>query len=158
MNKLTVRRAKLSDVSAIYELIAYTSRVSFAGYYPPQIIEGGIEHNTESILVDKVKNTHFYVATTDNRIVGCGSIYTISGARREAKIQSFYIHPNSQGQGVGKAIMEALESDEWAINAEIINISSSVVALPFYHKMGYTHRDGKLHYEDGHFDVQKSLI
>jgi len=43
------------------------------------------------------------------------------------------VHPEHQGKGIGKAIMETLERDEFALRSERIEIPASITGLPFYH-------------------------
>ena len=39
--------------------------------------------------------------------------------------------------GVGKAIVEYLEEDEWCLDSKLIEIPASKTAHTFYHKLGY---------------------
>ena len=46
-------------------------------------------------------------------------------------------------QGIGRAIVETLEQDEFALRARRIEIPASITGLPFYRKLGYDFKDGK---------------
>ena len=46
------------------------------------------------------------------------------------------------GQGIGTAIINALEKDEYFLRANRIEIPSSITAVTFYQKMGYTPKNG----------------
>ena len=46
------------------------------------------------------------------------------------------------GHGVGSAIINTLEQDEYFLRAERIEIPSSVTAVKFYQKMGYAFKNG----------------
>jgi hypothetical protein len=41
------------------------------------------------------------------------------------------------------------------LRAERIEIPASMSAIPFYRKLGYEHKGGKLEYNDGHFALEK---
>ena len=47
------------------------------------------------------------------------------------------------GRGIGKAIMNALERDEFFLRAKRIEIPSAIGAVGFYEKMGYTAKNGE---------------
>ena len=50
--------------------------------------------------------------------------------------------PEYQGKGIGRKIIEALESDDLFLRAKRIEIPASITACPFYRKMGYTYKNG----------------
>ena len=52
------------------------------------------------------------------------------------------MRPDCQGKGVGKAIVETLERDPFALRAKRIEIPASITGLPFYLKMGYSYKNG----------------
>ena len=52
------------------------------------------------------------------------------------------MRPGCQGKGVGKAIVETLERDPFALRAKRIEIPASITGLPFYLKMGYSYKNG----------------
>ena len=51
--------------------------------------------------------------------------------------------------------MNTLENDEYYIRANRIEIPASMLAIPFYKKFGYKHKNNELIYEDGHFKLEK---
>ena len=50
--------------------------------------------------------------------------------------------PEYQGKGVGRKIIETLESDNYFLRAKRIEIPASITACPFYRKLGYTYKNG----------------
>ena len=46
------------------------------------------------------------------------------------------------GKGVGRSIIEALESDEYFCRAWRTEVGSSLTAVQFYRKMGYEYKGG----------------
>ena len=52
------------------------------------------------------------------------------------------MHPEYQGRGIGRRIVETLEKDEYALRAKRIEIPASITGAPFYLKLGYRYKDG----------------
>lgn len=50
--------------------------------------------------------------------------------------------PEYQKSGIGRAIVETLEKDEYFIRADRIEIPASITGVPFYQKMGYVFKNG----------------
>jgi len=50
--------------------------------------------------------------------------------------------PEFQGNGIGRAIIEALERDAYFLRAKRIEVPASITAYAFYRKMGYACKDG----------------
>ena len=94
--------------------------------------------------------THFYVAEEEGVIIGCGAIGPYWGKEDESSLFTIFVHPDHQGKGIGRAIVETLEKDEFALRAKRIEIPASITGLPFYQKMGYTFKDGKAELDDEH--------
>ena len=86
--------------------------------------------------------THFYVACCADTIVGCGAIGPYWGKEDESSLFNIFVLPEYQGNGVGRKIIEALESDEYFLRAKRIEIPASITACPFYQKMGYAYKNG----------------
>jgi GNAT superfamily N-acetyltransferase len=49
--------------------------------------------------------------------------------------------PEYENKGVGRKIIEKLESDEFFLRAKRIEIPASITACEFYKKMGYTYKN-----------------
>lgn len=50
--------------------------------------------------------------------------------------------PEYQGNGIERAIIDALENDVYFLRAKRIEIPASITGVPFYLKMGYHFKDG----------------
>ena len=68
---------------------------------------------------------------------------------------TIYILPEFIGQGVGTAIIQALEQDEYFLRANRIEIPSSVTAVKFYEKMGYAPKNGIVPDAEGIIPMEK---
>lgn len=152
---LVIEKADKSQAKEIADLIARTTEISFAPFYPQCSIDYVKESLNEKGVLERIINTHFYIAKIKNKIIGCGSIGSYWGSETESSLFNIFVDPNYQKLGVGRKIVEALENDEYFARANRIEIPASVVGIPFYKRMGYKHKNDELIYEDGHFKMEK---
>ena len=78
---------------------------------------------------------------------------------REAQIRFMAIHPDYQGQGLGKLLLAYLEDQARAQGARSISLQARENALPFYESCGYTVQE-KTHLLFGqiqHYRMRKEL-
>lgn len=72
----------------------------------------------------------------DGEILGFGSLReTEEKTRREVDL--LYVHPYAAGQGVGSALLDALERIAQARGAETMTVESSDTAHDFFERRGY---------------------
>ena len=146
---------KDDEFEEVSKLINKTVRISFAGFYP----QNEINKICASLDYEGVKKraswTHFYVIKEKNVIVGCGAIGPYWDSLTESSLFTIFVDPDCQGKGYGRKIIETLEQDEYFLRATRIEIPASVVAVPFYRKMGYEHKNNIMTFKDGHFELEK---
>ena len=127
--------------------------------FPPFYPKASPDYVIASLSVEKMKSratwTHFYVAVLDGKIVGTGAIGPYWGSEIESSLFNIFVDPDYHKQGIGRQIVQVLEADEYGKRAKRIEIPAGIVAIPFYKKMGYMHKNGVLIYEDGHFAMEK---
>ncbi len=139
---MNIRRFAEQDAKAVSELIIVTIRISNARDYPAELMEELIKTETPEHVLQRASWTHFYVVEEDGRIIGCGAIGPYWGKEDESSLFTVFVHPDCQGKGIGRAIIEKLEQDEFALRASRIEIPASITGLPFYLKMGYSFKNG----------------
>lgn len=66
----------------------------------------------------------------------------ILGKKDESSLFTIFVLPEYQGKGIGRRIIETLESDEYFLKAKRIEIPASITACQFYRKMGYDYKNG----------------
>lgn len=115
-----VRAASLADVPQLETLIA------------PYVATGDLLPRSNYDLCRHIKE-YVVAQEPDGAIVGCGSLKIYSQALGE--IAGLAVHPDAQGQGVGRAIMETLIAEARASGL------SEVLALTrkpaFFVKLGF---------------------
>ena len=82
------------------------------------------------------------VAEEQDNIIGCGAIGPYWGREDESSLFTIFVLPEYQGKGIGRAIIDTLEKDEFFLRAKRIEIPASITGVPFYLKMGYNYKNG----------------
>ncbi len=83
------------------------------------------------------------IARLNGRAVGAGMLLYCNGV---AAVYNVATLPNAQRQGVGTAVMGALQKQALADGYEATVLASSTAGLPMYHKLGYRHEGYQVAY------------
>ena len=147
---MNIRRFKEEEANEVSDLIRNTIRISNTKDYPLELMNLLIETETPEHVLERASWTHFYVAEDEGKIVGCGAIGPFWGKEDESGLFTIFVHPEYQAKGVGRAIIETLEKDEYFLRAKRIEIPASITGVPFYLKMGYHFKNGIKEPDDEH--------
>ena len=140
---LRVRRFVPDDVSEVQNIIHRGLREVNGKDYSAELIEDFCAHFTAEKLLAQADSAHVYVATSSSgRILGTGTIAPYWGSATESILLTIYVLPELIGNGIGTAIVQALEKDAFSLRATRIEIPSSVTAVGFYRKFGYLPKNG----------------
>ena len=139
---MIIRRFEEKDAGAVSGLIAETLRKTNRKDYSEEYLEDIIRHLQPDDILALAGWQHFYVAEEDACVIGCGAIGPYWGKMDESSLFTDFVHPDHQGRGIGRRIMETLERDAYFLRAKRVEIPASVTAAPFYLKMGYTFKNG----------------
>ena len=139
---MNIRRFEEQDAKAVSELIRKTIRISNTKDYPVDLMEQLIEAESPEHVLERASWTHFYVAEEQDIIIGCGAIGPYWGREDESSLFTIFVLPEYQGKGIGRAIIDTLEKDEFFLRAKRIEIPASITGVPFYLKMGYNYKNG----------------
>ena len=99
---------------------------------------------TPEYMVQAAKEGHVYVITDPSRdgfIVGTGMV-TKDGD--DAEIHGCFIRKEYLRKGLGRLLFDTLEHDEISLAANRLWLTTSVLARPFYEKIGYRYTYGYL--------------
>lgn len=139
---IIIRLSTPDDVSEVTEMIQKTIRISNRKDYSEDLIEAMVSAHSPEFILRRSGWTHFYVALDGNTIVGCGAIGPYWNSETESSLFTIFVMPEYQKSGIGRAIVETLEKDEYFIRADRIEIPASITGVPFYQKMGYVFKNG----------------
>ena len=139
---MEIRRFKEEDAKEVSDLIRKTILISNTKDYPKDLMDALIETETPEHVLQRASWTHFYVAIEAQQIIGCGAIGPYWGKEDESSLFTIFVLPEHQGKGIGRAIIDTLEKDEYFLRAKRIEIPASITGVPFYLKMGYNYKDG----------------
>ena len=139
---MLIRRFEKTDADEVSALIRTTLSVSNSKDYPPEYIERDVQFFTPENVIQRAGWTHCYVVCENEQIVGCGAIGPYWDKQDESSLFNIFVLPEYQGKGIGRAIIETLEQDEYFLRAKRIEIPASITACAFYRKMGYEYKNG----------------
>ena len=147
---MNIRQFEHSDAPAVSELIRNTIKISNTKDYPKELMDALINVETPEHVLERASWTHFYVVEDQENIIGCGAIGPYWGKEDESSLFTIFVSPEYQGKGVGRAIIDTLEKDEYFLRAKRIEIPASITGVPFYLKMGYHFKNGISEPDDEH--------
>lgn len=140
--EIAIRQFRNGDEVAVADVIRTTLAVSNIRDYSAEYIRDNIESHSPEIIAKRAAESHFYVAVDGKKIIGCGGITGYWGSTTESYLVSVFILPEYQRKGIGRRIIETLESDEYFLRAWRTEVGSSLTAVNFYRKMGYEYKNG----------------
>lgn len=154
--KVAVRNYVENDAEEIVNLIARNFReVNSKDYGIEKMEQLAIHHNVDWFK-GVASNSHVYVFCVEDKIVGVGCIASYWGSLTESILLTIFVLPELHGQGLGNYIIDTLESDEYFLRANRIEIPASITAVEFYRKKGYDYKNGlKVLDEEGHYRLEK---
>ncbi|MGB2550818.1 GNAT family N-acetyltransferase [Leuconostoc suionicum] len=139
-----VRRFLNTDAELVAQLIAKTMKTTNIKDYSIEYIENDLKSLQADDLIERARQFHCFVIenSDDSSIIGVGSIGPFWGSKTESSLFNIFVDPDYQGHGLGRKIIETLETDEYFLRASRIEIPASKTALHFYQKMGYGFKNG----------------
>ena len=137
-----IRKFTKDDAQEVAELVALTLRTSNINDYSAERIEADILIFNGQYLINRMSWTNGYVYCEDEKIVGCGFIGSYWDKKDEACLFTFFVHPDFQGKGIGRQLINAVENDEFFLRSKRIEFPASITAVQFYRKFGYDYKNG----------------
>ena len=150
----SIRKATIRDQVEIERLIAESVRGLSREDYDEKQIELSIK-TVFGVDTELILDETYFVAEADGKIVGCGGWSkrkTLYGASRyefsrnseklnpeadAAKIRAFFIHPRWARKGIGKAILEACETEAKSFGFQYAEMMSTLPGVKLYSVCGY---------------------
>ena len=140
---MVIRRFQPGDEKVVSDFVCRNFlEVNIKDYKKEWMLEWVKSYTAENIMAE-AEETHMYVAVIDDKLVGCGAVGKENESEEGCELRTLFILPELQGQGIGRALIEVLEKDDWALAAKRVYLHSSITARVFYEKQGYKHVTGE---------------
>ena len=122
-----VRPYQKSDDQALISLL----KLNIPKYFAPEELEDFIEY-----LDHKIED--YFVFMENGVLLGAGGINYLYD-KKEARISWDFVHPDSQGKGIGRQITQyRLKKIRMTPNIDTIVVRTSQFANQYYEKMGFS--------------------
>ena len=153
---MIIRLFKDKDANAISQLIGRNFiEVNSKDYPIEEMKEKALIFSPDKIR-ERAKNGHLYVALDNELIIGTGTISDYWSSKTESILLTIFVLPEYHEKGVGRKIIETLESDVIFLNSKRTEVCASITACGFYEKCGYSYKNSiKALDTEGHYVMEK---
>lgn len=135
---MNLREATPADVEAIravhYEAITGLGPAAYDEAQVAAWAEGCAVADYSAVGDEGV---YFVVAEDERGVLAFGSLRLAPRDDADADVTAVYVHPSVAREGVGSAVLEALERRTHDRGAETLALTASLNAVPFYEARGY---------------------
>jgi putative acetyltransferase len=130
---MQLRIATLEDIPSLKSLYQGTiTYINSRHYNPEQISAWAATGERIASLEKKIKEQHFYVATTTNDIItGFASL------ENDGELDMMYVHKDFQGQGIASLLIQQLYEKAAELKITTLTAYVSITARPFFEKQGF---------------------
>jgi putative acetyltransferase len=137
VSQIRVRAAKPTDAEAIIHVHYAAVHETASAYYPPKILEAWSRKPDEARYqwmrqMIAQGDEIVIVAEIQSEILGFGLLIP-----KLRELRALYVHPAAGRQGIGKKILQALESRAVAEDISCLQLNASLNAEAFYQCHGY---------------------
>jgi GNAT superfamily N-acetyltransferase len=119
-----------SDASDVHDLICATIDVCYPAHYPPRAVEFFKAFHSGDAITRRADAGLLLVVEDGGGIVA-------TGALADGEIGGVFVLPDSQGSGVGAAVMDALERAALSSGLDSVELDVSLPSRGFYERRGY---------------------
>ena len=146
-----IRLYSPADLETVVRLFKETIHNVSITYYSPDEVEAWAPAQPDAASWDCfLKERYTLVMDSDAGIIGFGSL-----SAEGKTIESLFTHHAHQSEGIGSAILEALEKQAEKQGNNEVRLTTSATAWTFYQKRGYRyHHSEKKNYGTLLFDCQ----
>jgi GNAT superfamily N-acetyltransferase len=131
-----IRHALPSDVTAACEVVRRSiAELCDADHHgDPETLAEWLANKTPANFERWIGSNQHVAVTAEigGAVVGFGLL------NRRGTVALLYVSPDARFRGVSKALLAALEKEAYVIGIQELKLESSLTALPFYSRLGYT--------------------
>lgn len=129
---MKIRRPEESDALACYATFVGAVLSTPSDQSSDEDKKVWIDRVSVEILENRLKNGECWIAEEDGVIVGFCAFLP-----EEEELKSLYVHPDYQGLGIGKKLVESCLKRVGELGFKTINLEASPNAILFYEKIGF---------------------
>ena len=153
---MEIRRYRRGEEEQVWKVYFAATRVSVARDYHAELIERWApEKQDMNEWAERVAEKNPFVAVVEREILGMAEI------EGDGFIDYFYVHPDWQGRGVGKALLRRIEDEAEQLGVKRMYADVSVTAKDFFLAMGFEILEAKENVILGHpapnFRMEKDI-
>jgi putative acetyltransferase len=128
----SLRRAGAQDAEAIWLVRSESIRVGCRDHYPAELLEAWLSAPMPPSFPARIKAEEFVVAESGSQVVG------FAGLKVEAaEIDAVFVSPAVFGRKLGARLLAYVEMRAQSLNIQVVHLSASLNAVPFYESAGY---------------------
>ena len=128
-----LRKATLADISNISGMARASYGQLLAADYPAETIEAALPIMAK-VTPEFIPRAHYVVWEAEGKIVGGAGWSEIDAG---ADVRKVAVHPDYLRQGIGRALMAAIEAEARGQGHRVMHCSSSLSAVKFYESCGF---------------------
>lgn len=145
-----IRNAMDTDAPAISQTIINALRQSNAQDYSSEIIDQVAQNFSPLAILRLLAQRQILVAIVDDRIVATASL-------DQDVVRSVFVEPSHQGKGLGKHLMERIQSIATNAGLNLLRVPSSITAEGFYASLGFKKVRDEFHKSERTIIMTKTL-
>lgn len=138
---IEIKEALPNELNIIQDIAHKTWPVTYAEILTNEQLSYMLErfYSTEALNGNLADNHHFILAGKNDVTLGFASYVHNYPENHTTKIPKIYVLPETQGQGVGKSLIEAIEAEarENGASKLTLNVNRSNKAITFYEHLGF---------------------
>lgn len=127
---MELRKAFLSDVEAIHQIVQVTVNEIYPRYYPREVVDFFLSYHNPEAIASAINQGNVFLIRDGEECVATGGIY------QGNYIGRLYVLPAYQGKGYGSALMKYLE-ELLAKTYDKALLEASLPSYDFYLNHGY---------------------
>lgn len=149
--EIRVRNAQLTDIDGIYQAHISSIKKLGARFYTDQEVDIWLSFISPEKYRPIFGIDQFFVVTAEigEKIVGWGLLTVADG-----EIRALYVDADYAGKGVGTVLYQSLENEAIKRGNMHLTLNSTLSAVGFYEKMGFTRLGADRFYFTDNFSLQ----
>ena len=133
-----IRTMIKEDIKQVQDVAKKSWNATYEGIIPRSVQGNFLNAAYSDEMMDKrLKASFIFVAEMENRIVGFAS-FTPVNDERQSELSAIYLYPNSQGKGIGTALLQkGIEELENIKEIQIDVEKENIIGKKFYEAKGF---------------------